>query len=142
MNNQRFNTKKAGNLSDIRGRMWGNDNMKTLSLLHERIQELESRFQDLISQAKETQDPSDQFLELEDVNRAYAEALGGIISDFGPAPLAMGILSEMASELHQNPLEIWVESSQDNDAKTIARTVYELSIIKERLSCHLQNEHR
>ncbi len=107
--------------------------MKTLSLLHERIKELETKFQGLIQKAKQKQDPSDQFLELEDVNRDYAEALGKIVNEFGPAPLAMEILREMASEAKKNPLEVWAESITDDNEKTLARTVYELNVIKERL---------
>jgi hypothetical protein len=114
--------------------------MKTLSLLHERIKELETKFQGLIGKAKQTQSPTDQFLELEDVNRAYAEALGKIVNEFGPAPLAMGILAEMAREANKNPLELWAESSSNDDEKTIARTVYELNVIKERLQLMVSDE--
>ncbi len=114
--------------------------MKTLESLHDRIKSLETKFQALLTKAKKNPDAADQFLELEDVNRAYAIGLGDIITEFGPAPLAMEILREMAAESSKKPLEVWAEQETEENQKTIARTVFELSVIKDRLQLLVNEE--
>jgi hypothetical protein len=114
--------------------------MKTLESLHERIKSLETKFQSLLSKAKNNPDAAEKFLELEDVNRDYANGLGDIITEFGPAPLAMEILREMSVESSKSPLEVWAEQEVEENQKIIARTIFELSVIKERLLLFVNEE--
>jgi len=104
-----------------------------LQTLHERIKGIETQFKEWMSKVKQDKNEAEKYHKLSQVNKAYADALEAIIIEFGPAPMAMGILSEMAQDSQKPPLELWVSSLPETEEKTVAKTVFELSLIKDRI---------
>lgn len=115
---------------------------KKLDGLIEEMSCLEADFKARIESAKTTEDTFTRSEQLKVAHQAFSAALGQIILKYRPAALTMGLLYEMAEETFEKEsasiseievYKLWSIRAETKGFVELARSIYELSLVKERI---------